>query len=82
MIILEFRFQEHFQKASTVLEACKVQFFAESVKEDWRPNRICLFEHDLSTGPQREALRRAKDFEKEDQRLLRRRPVPNMALPS
>ena len=81
MIILEFRFREHFHSASSVLKRHKIPCVAELGMEDWRPSYIFLFEDALRTDPQRRALGLAREFEKEDRRKQMGHPQSNLAIP-
>jgi hypothetical protein len=82
MIILEFRTPELFQQAASHLKQHRIPCVAESSREPWLPNCILLFEDNVCTFSQREALRRAREFEQEDCRVQERSLLPNLAVPS
>ena len=81
MIILEFRFQGIFQKASIILINQKISCIFEAAMEEWRPSFIFMFEDAVRTDPQREALRQARALEKEDHRQRNIYQEPNLAVP-
>jgi len=66
MIILEFRSAEIFQKVSNLLKRRKIPCVSEACMEEWRSSYIFLFEENVRTPPQREALSWARGFEEED----------------
>ena len=81
MIILEFQCQDFFKNASRLLEACNLPFLSQVSLQEWRPSLIYFFEDEIRTGRQREALKRARDFEREDRRQQNRQELPNLADP-
>jgi len=81
MIILEFRFQAPFQKASGLLKNHRIPCVSEAAMEGWRPSFIFLFEEAVRTATQREALRQARSLEKEDQAQRNIHQVLNLAVP-
>jgi len=82
MIILEFRSAEIFQKVSKLLKKHKIPCVSESCMEEWRSSYIFLFEENIRTHPQRDALTCARGFEEEDNRRQGHNLLPNLALPS
>lgn len=81
MIILEFRLQDHFLSASTLLETCKLPFEFETAQDPWRPNLIWLFEESVRTESQREGLVKARRLEKVDHFLQKQQGTLNLAVP-
>ena len=81
MIILEFRFKENFNTAFKILKGLKIPFTFEVSMVEWRSNLIFFFEDAIQTLSQREALRRARNFEKVDRSQQKCFPGPNLAVP-
>lgn len=82
MIVLEFRFQDNFQKASGLLKNHRIPCVAEWGMEACRPSYIFMFEDALRTEPQKKALGLARGFEQEDRRRQAVNPQANLAFPS
>jgi hypothetical protein len=81
MIILEFRSQEIFQKASAILKNNKLSCISELSSEEWQPSSIFMFEDAVRSDSQREVLRQARALEKEDQQQRKIHQELNLAVP-
>ena len=81
MIILEFRDPALFDQASSELKRHKVQCVSEASMVTFRSSYIFMFEEQVRTEPQRQALDRARRLEAEGQSRQRFINLPNLALP-
>jgi len=82
VLVLEFRLVENFLSATRALEKTRIPFQARSAEADFRPNRVWLFQEDASLPGQKEALRRVRLLEREEQQRIPVRALPNLADPS
>ena len=81
MIILEFRFPEHFHAASRILEAHGIPHSSDLSAVDWRPSLLYFFGEDLRTDRQREAVQQVRSLEWQDRVQRKLCPDFNLADP-
>jgi len=84
MIVLEFRLTETFRRAASLLEQVNIPFGAEVSQVEYRPHWVWLFQDDVHSPNQQEALAKARSLEREDRvcTAARTRSAPNLADPS
>jgi hypothetical protein len=81
MIVLEFKFMNHFWAAAHILEDADLRFKTQPALGDLFPSRIFFFEEELRNDYQRIALREARRVESRDFLERRRSNVASLAIP-
>lgn len=81
MIVLAFRSAEAHRQGVGILAAANVPFGAEAPSLDCCSHLIWLFQDDVRSARQREALSRVRSLEPQGRRLPVDLSVPNLATP-
>jgi hypothetical protein len=81
MIVLDFKFKNHFWTAAQFLEEAELRFKTQPALGDMFPNRIFFFEEELRNDCQRMALKEARREESRDFLDRRRFNSPSLAIP-
>jgi len=81
MIILEFRFHQHFHQVCRLLENHGIPFEFETAREEWRPSLVWLFEEHVEEEGRSVVLRQARSLEALDHFQQRHAAVLNLAVP-